>query len=140
LPPAFRRIPRAPLPRLPEPEEPELLVEFRLAGRDHPGHHDRDRRRLGDALHAECRPRLRLGRAHHARRQLWMAVALHPYERRLDVLPDRLYPLVPRALLRLLQISPRAAVDPRRRDPAADDRDLLHGVWAALGPDDVLGP
>ena len=48
--------------------------------------------------------RLRLGRAHHARRQLWLAAALHPYERRVDVLLDRLYPHVPRALLRLLQV------------------------------------
>src|SRR2546430_11190731 len=51
-----------------------------------------DRGRAGDALHAELRPRLRFGRAHHARRQLWMALALHPYERRIAVLSDRLHP------------------------------------------------
>ena len=31
------------------------------------------------------------------------------------------------------------AVDDRRRDPAADDGDSVHGLRSALGPDELLG-
>src|ERR1700680_3901407 len=39
----------------------ELLVEFRLAGRDRAGDHDRQRHRAGDALHAGIDDGVRLG-------------------------------------------------------------------------------
>src|SRR2546423_1323694 len=83
------------------PAQPELLVEFRLSGRSDPGHHDRHRRGAGDALPTQRRSRFRFGRADYARRQLRLAVALHPRQRRVDVLSDRLHPPVPRPLLRL---------------------------------------
>ena len=72
--------------RISDAAQSQLLVEFRLARRDHAGGDDRHRHCSGDAIHAARRSRLRLGRAHHARRQLWLADALHPYERRVDVL------------------------------------------------------
>ena len=56
-----------------------------------------------------------------------------------DVLPRRLHPHVPRPLLRLLQGAARGAVDPRRHHLSADDGDRLHGLRAALGPDELLG-
>ena len=60
-------------------------------------------------------------------------------QRRVDVLPRRLHPHVPRHVLRLLQGSARGAVDPRRDPAAAHDHDRLHGLRAALGPDELLG-
>ena len=105
----------------------------------HAGRADRHRHRAGDALHAACRPRLQFRRAHHARRELRLAAALPALQRRLDVLPRRLHPHVPRHVLRLLQGAARGALDPRRHPAAADDRDRLHGLRAALGPDELLG-
>ena len=55
LPAADRQACRARAQRISDAAQPELLVEFRLSRRDHAGHHDRHRRRAGDALHAECR-------------------------------------------------------------------------------------
>ena len=52
---------------------------------------------------------------------------------------DRLHPHVPRPLLRLVQVPARAVVDARRRHPAADDGDGVHGLRAALGPDELSG-
>ena len=78
-------------------------------------------------------------RKHHARRQLRLADALHPFQRRLDVLPRRLYPHVPRPLLRLLQGAARADLDHRRADLSADDGHRLLRLCAALGPDVLLG-
>ena len=57
---------------------------------------------------------LRLGRNHHARRELRLAVALRARQRRLDVLPRGLRPHVPRHVLRLLQGAARGVVDSRR--------------------------
>ena len=78
-------------------------------------------------------------RAHHARRQLRLAAALRPRERRLDVLHRGLHPPVPRPVLRLVQGAARAAVDARRGHPAADDGDGVHGLRPALGADELLG-
>ena len=100
---------------------------------------DRDRGDPGHALHPQCRPRLQLRRAHHARRELRLAAALPAFQRRLDVLPRRLYPHVPRHVLRLLQVAARGAVDPRRHHLSRDDGDRLHGLRAAVGPDELLG-
>jgi Rieske Fe-S protein len=120
-------------------EEPQLLVDVRRHPRLHAGCADRHRHRAGDALHAACRHGLRLGRAHHARRERRLADALHARQRRVDVLHRRLHPHLPRPLLRLLQGAARGALDPRRRDLPADDGDGLHGLRAALGPDELLG-
>ena len=82
---------------------------------------------------------LRLGRAHPARRQ---RRPHHPGDargRRLDVLRGGLHPHLPRALLRLLQGAARDPLDPRRPHLRADDGDGLHGLRAALGPDELLG-
>src|SRR5205085_666961 len=53
---------------VPDPEEPELLVDLRRHPGHVPGHPDRLGHRAGHALRAARRPRLRLGRTHHARR------------------------------------------------------------------------
>ena len=127
------------LHRLPGPAQPELLVDLRRHPRLHAGDADRHRRRAGDALHAACRLRLQLRRAHHARRELRLAAALRARQRRVDVLPRRLHPHVPRHVLRLLQGAARGAVDPRRDPAAAHDHDRLHGLRAAVGPDELLG-
>ena len=127
------------LHRLPDAAQPELLVDLRRHPRLHAGGADRHRHRAGDALHAACRLRLQLRRAHHARRELRLAVALPARQRRFDVLPRRLHPHVPRHVLRLLQGAARGALDPRRDPAAADDHDRLHGLRAALGPDELLG-
>ena len=82
---------------------------------------------------------VRFGRAHHARRELRLAAPLPARQRRVDVLPRRLHPHVPRPLLRLLQGAARGALDPRRHHLPADDGDRLHGLRAALGPDELLG-
>ncbi len=125
--------------RLSDPAQPELLVEFRFARRDHAGGDDRHRHLPCDAIYAERAARLRLGRAHHARRQLRLADALRPRQRRVDVLCDRLHPYFPRALLRLLQGTARIAVDPWRDHPDIDDSDCVHGIRAAVGADELLG-
>ena len=83
--------------------------------------------------------RLQQRRAHPPRRELRLADPQHARGRRLDVLRRRLHPHRPRALLRLLQGAARGAVDHRRGHPAADDGHRLHGLLAALGPDELLG-
>ena len=83
--------------------------------------------------------RLRLGRAHHARRQLRLADALRARQRRVDVLCNRLHPYFPGTLLRLLQGAARIAVDPWGDHPDIDDSDRVHGIRAALGADELLG-
>src|SRR5579884_382381 len=78
LPAALRVAAAARALRLPDSAQPDLLVEFRLARRDHAGRHDRDRHLPCDELYAECEARLRFGRTHHARRQLgWLIRYLH---------------------------------------------------------------
>ena len=89
--------------RLSDAEEPELLVELRLARRHCAGTADLHRHRAGDALHAAHADGVRQRRAHHARRELWLAPALRARQRRLDVLYRGLHPHLPRALFRLLQ-------------------------------------
>ena len=94
--------------------QPELSVDVRRHPRVHARRADRHRHRAGDALHAACRSRLQICRGHHARRQLRLAAALPARQRRVDVLPRRLHPHVPRHLLRLIQGAARGALDPRR--------------------------
>ena len=125
--------------RLPGAAQSELLVELRLARRDHAGGADHHRRGAGDALHAACRSRLRFGRAHHARRGVGLAHALPPRQRRLDVLRRGLHPPLPRPLLRLLQVAARDPVVDGRHHPAAHDGERLHGLRAAVGADELLG-
>ncbi len=98
-----------------------------------------DRRDPGDALHALCRSRLQVGRTDRARRQLRLAAAQHARLRRLDVLPRRLHPHVPRPVLRVIQGAARNPLDPRRDHLPPDDGDRLHGLRAAVGPDELLG-
>ena len=77
--------------------------------------------------------------AHHARRELRLAAALPACQRRLVLLLRGLRPHLPRHVLRLLQGAARGAVDPRRHHVPADDGHRLHGLRAALGPDELLG-
>jgi ubiquinol-cytochrome c reductase iron-sulfur subunit len=69
---------------------------------------------LAMQLHAALPTRLRLGRAHHARRAVGLADPLPAHDRRVVLLRRRLHPHLPRHVLRLLQGAARAAVDPRR--------------------------
>ena len=80
-----------------------------------------------------------LRRIDHARRQLRLAVALPARQRRVVLLRRRLRPHRARHVLRLLQGAARGAVDPRRHPVPADGGDRLHGLRAALGPDELLG-
>src|SRR4051812_46022159 len=68
-----------------------------------------------------------------------MAIALYPYERRVNVLSDCLHPPVPWLVLRLIQIPARATVDARGCYSAVDDGDSVHGLRATLGADELLG-
>ena len=124
---------------LPDAAQPQLLVDLRRHPHLHADGADRDRGDPGHALHAPGRHGLQFRRAHHARRELRLAAALPALQRRLDVLPRRLHPHVPRHVLRLLQVAARGAVDPRRAHLPLDDGDRLHGLRAALGPDELLG-
>ena len=124
---------------VPEPAKPELLVDLRRHPRLHAGIADHLRRDPGDALHARGLARLQIRRRHHARRELRLAAALLARQRRLDVLLCRLHPHLPRHVLRLLQGTARGAVAARHRHLPADDGDRLHGLRAALGPDELLG-
>ena len=76
---------------------------------------------------------------HRPRRQLRLAAAQHACRRRVDVLLRRLHPHVPRPLLRVVQGAARGALDPRRHHLPLDDGDRLHGLRAAVGPDELLG-
>src|SRR6059058_4638018 len=124
---------------LPDAAQPELLVGIRRHPHVHAQRADRHRDRAGNALHAARGLRLRFRRADHARRELRLAPALPALHRRLHVLPRRLYPRVPWHVLRLLQGAARGAVDPRRDPAAAHDHDRIHGLRAAVGPDELLG-
>ena len=138
---------RLPLPRMmhaqfvdfPTPAQHQLPVDHRRAAHLLPRRADRHRHRARHALRAERGRRLQQRRAHPARRELRLADAQHARGGRLHVLPRRLHPHRPRPLLRLLQGAARGAVDHRRGHPAADDGDRLHGLLAALGPDELLG-
>ena len=88
--------------RLSDAAQFELLVDVRRHPDFHARRADRHRRRAGDALHAACRSRLQFRRRHHARRQLRLAVALYPRQRRFVLLPCRLRPYGARHVLRLL--------------------------------------
>src|SRR6516165_6520415 len=90
------------LRRLPDSAQSQLLVDLRRHSHLHAGGADRDRHCARNALHAARRLCLQLRRAHHARRELRLAVALRPRQRRLHVLSGRLYPHVPRLVLRLI--------------------------------------
>ena len=125
--------------RLSGAAQPQLLVEFRRSRRAVPDDPDRHRHRAGDALLRERRRRVQFGRAHHARRQCRLAAPLRPHERRQLLLHRHLHPHLPRALLRLVQGAARAGVDARPRHLPADDGDRVHGLRAALGPDELLG-
>ncbi len=114
-------------------------MEFRRARRIHAGGDDRHRHHARDAVHAAHHVRLRFRRAHHARRELRLAAALHPHERRVDVLHRRVHPHLPRPLLRIVQVAARDLVVAGHHHSAADDGDRVHGLRAALGPDELLG-
>ena len=120
-------------------EELQLLVHLRLAGDAGAGDPDRHRHLPGDALQARCGAGLRLGRIHHARRALGLAHPLHALDRRLGVLRRRVPAHVPRPHLRQLPQAARADLDLRLRDLPVPDGRGLHGLPAALGPDELLG-
>ena len=125
--------------RLSDAAQPELLVDVRRHPRVHARRADGHRHRAGDALHAACRSRLQFRRIDHARRQLRLAAALPACQRRLVLLRRRLCPHRARHVLRLLQGSARGVVDPRRHPVPVDGGHRLHGLRAALGPDELLG-
>src|SRR5207344_65448 len=128
-----------PVHGVPHAAQSELLVDLRRHPHLHARVANRDRRRARHALRGHAGRRFRQHRAPHARRELGMALALHPCRRCLDVLPRRLHPHLARPLLRLLQGTARSDMDPRRIDPLHDDRHRLHGLFARVGADELLG-
>ena len=86
-------------------EELQLLVLLRLARAAGAGDPDRLGHLPHDELQARRRPRVRLGRVHHARRARRLADPLHPLDRRLGVLHRGLPAHVPRHALRLVPAS-----------------------------------
>ena len=76
---------------------------------------------------------------HYARRELRLAVTLHPCQRRIVLLRRRLHPHRPRHVLRLLQGAARGALDSRRHPVPADGEYRFHGLRAAVGTDELLG-
>ena len=120
-------------------EELQLLVLLRLARRAGAGAADRHRHLPHDELQARRRQGVRVGRVHHAGREMGLADPLHALDRRLDVLRRRLPAHVPRADVRQLPEAARADVDPRLLHlPRADGRGVLR-LPAPVGPDVVLG-
>ena len=93
------------------------------------------------AMHyvAETSLAFAVGRKDHARREFGLAAALPAFQRRVVLLHRGLHPHFPRPVLRLLQGAARAALDSRLHHLPADDGDGLHGLCAALGPDELLG-
>src|SRR3569833_4132057 len=83
--------------------------------------------------------RLRLGAAHHARRQLRLAAALSAFHRRLGIFHRDLYPHGAHALLRFLSRAARTHVVERADSADPADGQRLHGLSAAVGTDVVLG-
>ena len=124
----------------PTPRNLNYLWTFGAHPRVHAGGADRHRHRSGDALRRRMST-IAFNSVEQIMRDVnyRLAPALRALERRLDVLPRRLYPHVPRHVLRLLQGAARGALDPRRHPAAAHDHDRLHGLCAALGPDELLG-
>src|SRR5260370_4568278 len=117
----------------------ELLVDLRRHPFDDARFAGPDRRDPGNALHAACRHGLQVGRADHAQRELWLAVALYARERRVDVLPCRLHSHVPRPVLWDVQGHAGNSVYSHLHHLSADDGDRLLGLCASLGPDGFLG-
>ena len=117
----------------------ELLVGFRrhpdLYARRADGH----RYRAGDALRSARRFRLRFCRAHHAGRELRLALALHARQWCIVLLRCRLHPYGTRHVLRLLQRTARGTVDSRCHLVSAYDRHRIRGLCAAVGSDEFLG-
>ena len=126
--------------RLPDAEEPELLVDVRR--------HPRRSCWWCRSSPASCWPcttrrmsTMAFDSVEHIMRDVnygWLH-PLPPRQRRFDVLPRRLHPHLPRHVLRLLQGAARSAVDDRRAHLPRHDGDRLHGLCAALGPDELLG-
>ncbi len=100
---------------------------------------DHHRHRAGDALYRRYLRCVRFHRTSDAQRQLWLADALYARRRRVDVLPCRLSAHLPRPLLRLLQGAARNTLDHRRAHLPCDDGDGVHGLFAGLGADELLG-
>ena len=125
--------------RLPDAAQPQLLVDVRRHPDLHARRADRHRHRARHALPAERRSCLRFRRTHPPRRELRLAAPQPARGRRLDVLPRRLRPYLPRPLLRLLQGAARDPVDHRRVHLRRDDGNGVHGLLASLGPDELLG-
>src|SRR5258705_13462731 len=94
--------------------ESELLVDLRRHPFVDARGADPDRRDPGDALYAGGHHGLQICRADHARRELRLAVALYARERRVDVLPGRLHPHVPRPVLWFVQGAAGNPLDSRR--------------------------
>ena len=125
--------------RLSDAAQLELLVDVRRHSHLHAWCTDRYRRRAGDALHAACRLCLQFRRVDHARRELRLAAALSACQWRFVLFRRGLRPHRAQHVLRLLQGSARGVVDPRRYPVPLDGRHGLHGLRAALGPDELLG-
>src|SRR5215831_3420526 len=100
---------------------------------------DSYRRRAGDALHSACRLCLQFRRVDHARRELRLAAALSACQWRFVLFRRGLRPHRAQHVLRLLQGSARGVVDPRRYPVPLDGGHGLHGLRAALRPDELLG-
>src|SRR3546814_1437521 len=84
-------------------------------------------------------PYTTLFRSYHARRERRLVHPLRAYERREHVLHRRLSAHLSRPLLWFVQGTARNGLAARGRDLPLDDGDRLHGLCAAVGPDELLG-
>src|SRR6185369_14976588 len=114
--------------RLSDAAQSQLSLDVRRHPDFLPRRPDRDGRRACNALSAERYGCVRIDRAHPPRCQLRLDDPEFPLRRRVDVLPRRLHPHVPRLLLRFVQGAARSAVDSRRGHPACDDGHRVHGL------------
>ena len=124
----------------PTPKNLNYWWTFGAHPRRHAGDPDRHRHHPRDALYARTST-MAFNSVEHIRRDVnggRIIQAVHAVGASMFFCGG-LHPHLPRSLLRLVQGAARDPLDPRRPHLPADDGDGLHGLRAAVGPDELLG-